>query len=128
MLKKIAGWVSVVALLLVLLLLFAGRFVEVSAQGIHGITVAWNPPAGFTGLNYNVYSATAAGGPYSKQTAAPVSATNFFFATPNSNGVKFYFVVRSVDTLGAESVNSNEINATAIGNPGPPAGVTAVAQ
>jgi hypothetical protein len=74
---------------------------------------------------YNVYSATVAGGPYTKLNAAPVTGNTFFFTTANQGGVKEFIVVRSFDGT-AESVNSAEISVTAIGNPLPPTAVQAV--
>jgi len=95
--------------------------------GQHGIMICWTASASSTVTGYNVYSATTSGGPYTKQTSAPVpTGTNtFFFPTPNLGGVKEFIVVRSTDGV-TESVNSNEISATAIGNPLPPTAVQAV--
>lgn len=102
-----------------------GSCTSQAPAGTHGITVCWTASASSTVTGYNVYTATTAGGPYTKVNATPVAGTSFFFATANQGGVKEFIVVRSFDGT-AESVNSTEISATAVGNPLPPTGVQAV--
>lgn len=102
-----------------------GSCVSQAPAGTHGITVCWTASPSSTVTGYNVYSATTAGGPYQKLNATPVAGTSFFFATANQGGVKEFIVVRSFDGT-AESSNSSEISATAVGNPLPPTGVQAV--
>jgi hypothetical protein len=99
--------------------------VSQAPAGTHGTTVCWTASASATVTGYNVYVATTAGGPYTKQNAAPIAGTSFFFSTANAGGVKDFIVVRSFDGT-AESGNSNEISTTTIGNPLPPTAVQAV--
>jgi len=100
--------------------------VSQAPSGTHGITVCWTASTSTTVTGYNVYAGTATGGPYTKQNAALVSGTSFFYATPNLGGVKQFIVLRSFDGT-AESVNSTEISVTALGNPLPPTAPAAVA-
>ena len=103
-----------------------GSCVSQAPAGTHGITVCWIASVSTTVTGYNVYTGTTTGGPYTKQNAAPVTGTSFFYSTANSGGVKEFIVVRSFDGT-AESANSAEVSLTAIGNPLPPTAVQAVA-
>lgn len=87
-------------------------------------TLAWGVPvtngAGIAG--YNVYRATVKGGPYTKLTIAPVTVLTYSDAIVNPPaGQVYYYVVTTVGSNGAESVNSNEVNTQA---PAAPASVT----
>jgi cellulose 1,4-beta-cellobiosidase len=89
----------------------------------HSITLTWTASPS-PNVTYNVYRATVTGGPY---TLLGNSGTNLTFPdTTGIAGTKYFYVVTAVDTLGNESVNSNEASATFLGNPVAPAGVTAV--
>jgi len=101
-----------------------GSCVSQAPAGQHGITVCWVASASTTVTGYNVYTATTAGGPYTRQNATLVAGTSFFFSTASLGGVKEFIVVRSFDGT-TESVNSTEISSTAIGNPLPPTQVVA---
>jgi fibronectin type 3 domain-containing protein len=88
-------------------------------------TLAWGvptPASGVTVAGYNVYRATVKGGPYTKLTAAPVTVLTYSDAIVNPPaGQIYYYVVTTVGSNGAESVNSNEVNTQA---PPAPASVT----
>ena len=105
---------------------------HVLAQGPqHSITVGWVAPSPVGGSgavgSYNVYRSTSTGGPYTKlgSTAANVVT---YADTTGAAGTKYFYVVTTVDSNGFESMNSGEASATAIGNPNPPSGVTAVSK
>ncbi len=66
---------------------------------------------------YNVYRATASGGPYSKLNVSLVVGSLYADGTV-TNGVTYYYVVTAIDTSSNESADSNEAFAT------PSAGVT----
>ena len=60
---------------------------------------------------YNVYRSTTTGGPYSKVNANLVTSPSYVDGG-RTNGTKYFYVVRAVDTSTNESGNSNEANAT----------------
>ncbi len=82
------------------------------------VDVRWTPPAGVT--QYNVYRATASGGPYTKINALPIT-TSLYRDIGLTNGVTYFYVVRSLSS-GLEGSNSNEAAAT----PSTAGGVTPV--
>lgn len=99
-----------------------GACTNQAPAGQHGMTLCWTASISSTVIGYNVYSSTTAGGPYTKANAAVITGNSFFFPTGSLGGVKVFIVVRSTDGV-AESVNSNEISDTGIGNPPPPTGL-----
>lgn len=76
----------------------------------HSVTVLWkaskSPVKG-----YNVYRATKSGGPYSRINPDLVQGLSYQDRDVKS-GATYYYVTRSVDADGLESVNSAEITAT----------------
>lgn len=71
---------------------------------------------------FNVYRGTVSGGPYVKVNTALVpqpgaGLPTFSDVTPANS--TFYYVIRSVNTAGLESVNSTEVIATPIPPPAP---------
>lgn len=124
--RKITGY-SLFAFLLAVFVLPWGVF----GQQQHGITVSWteannsDPAVGF-----NVYRATVSGGPYTKINATQLSSSTLsYFDSTVTGGTKYFYVVASVDSLGVQSANSNEVSATAVaGAPNPPVATGAVAQ
>lgn len=76
----------------------------------HSVTVLWkaskSPVKG-----YNVYRATRSGGPYSRINPNLVQGLSYQDRDVKS-GTTYYYVTRSVDANGLESVNSSEITAT----------------
>lgn len=86
------------------------------AQNTASVSLAWNPDATPGLVGYNLYQG-AASGSYTNmitvglQTNATVSGLAF--------GVKYYFAVTAVTSVGLESPYSNEINYTPATNPPP---------
>jgi hypothetical protein len=77
----------------------------------HTATLTWTAST-TTGVNYNVYRATATGGPYTKLTASPIAATTYLDTTVLA-GQTYFYVTTAVDkTTSAESTKSNEAPAT----------------
>ncbi|MCX7011268.1 MAG: beta-galactosidase [Candidatus Sumerlaeota bacterium] len=60
---------------------------------------------------YNVYRATAHGGPYTKINGAPLTEP-MYRDTGRTNGTPLYYVVRAVDSSNNESADSEEAPAT----------------
>jgi hypothetical protein len=96
-----------------------------ASAGDQSVTLNWTDTANANNADlagYNVYRSTTAGGPYTKITGTPVpkdttSTTNTTTYTDNglTNGTKYYYVVRAVDTASPtpnESAASNEAFAT----------------
>jgi cellulose 1,4-beta-cellobiosidase len=108
---------------LVLLVVLSFVVLVVRAQTQHFITLTWTAPS-VAPASYNLYRSTTTGGPYTK-------LLNCLSTTIVDNtavgGTKYFYVVRSVDSSGNESANSNEASATQLVNPGTPAGVTVTA-
>ena len=76
------------------------------------------------GVTYNVYRGTTTGGPYTQIKTGLTAPT--YEDTTGTAGTKYYYVMTAV--LGAaESVYSNEANATFLVVPAPPTGLGAVA-
>ncbi|MCC7372260.1 MAG: Ig-like domain-containing protein [Chloroflexi bacterium] len=89
---------------------FAPSGVSAQATG-SAIAVSWSA-VGFSVSGYNVYRATASGGPYTKVNGSVVTATTYN-DTGLSNGA-YYYVVRLVNARSVESAtNSSEVSATA---------------
>lgn len=102
-----------IAVLAVVLLGIAGmRFLRVrDNQTTHYVDLKWDPPPpatpGSTAAAYDIYRGTRPGGPYQK--------INSGATTPNytdrdvSRSQTYYYVVKTVDTMGRDSVPSNEV-------------------
>lgn len=75
---------------------------------------------------YNAYRSTTSGGTYTKINSSAVTSTSYT-DTGLTNGTKYYYVVKAVDSQGNESSASSEVNATPFAKPGAPTGVTATA-
>jgi flagellar hook assembly protein FlgD len=56
---------------------------------------------------YNLYRSTTPGGPYTKVNSSAITATSYL-DTGLTNGLTYYYVVVAVDSIGNESVYSNE--------------------
>lgn len=97
--------------------LFSIIAVQANAQAQHGQTLNWSETATVAG--YNVSRGTAAGGPYTKLNSALIIPKTYFDSTGTA-GTKYFYVVTAVDSLGVESLFSNEVSGTAIGPPPPP--------
>jgi fibronectin type 3 domain-containing protein len=79
----------------------------------HSVTLRWHPPADGTGpevVAYNIYRSTSPGGPYARLASGVQNPT--YKDELVHTGANYYYVVRSVDKFGHESLPSNEANAT----------------
>ena len=118
---------SSLALLLAIFVLPWGAL----GQQQHGITVSWTETNNSdSAVGFNVYRATVAGGPYTKVNSTLLASSTLSYFDPTvTGGTKYFYVIASVDSFGVQSVNSNEISATAVaGAPNPPVATGAVAQ
>jgi len=79
----------------------------------HSVDLSWNASSAVVG--YNVYRASRAGGPYSKINSV-LDASTVFTDSSVQGGQSYYYVTTSVDSTGAQSPYSNEIQ-TAIPSP-----------
>jgi hypothetical protein len=73
----------------------------------HSVDLSWDPVS--TVVGYNVYRGSQAGGPYSKINSVLNASTTFIDSSVQS-GQNYYYVTTSVDSTGAQSLNSNEIH------------------
>lgn len=115
-------------LLLLPILLLAAVLVTAAP---HSIDLAWSYTQGTdVATGFNVYRSTLTGGPYTKLTSAPLAVSQLSFSdTTGTGGTKYFYVITAVDSLGAESANSNESTAIFLASsPNAPAGLTAVAR
>ena len=80
-----------------------------SAPPQHSVALSWTADSG-TVAGYNVYRGTQTGGPYTKLTSAPAPATTYGDAAVTS-GQTYFYVTTAVDSTGAESSHSNEVQA-----------------
>jgi fibronectin type 3 domain-containing protein len=72
------------------------------------VVVSWNASASTNVTGYNVYRATASGGPYGKLTSAPTTSLNFTDTTVVSGQV-YYYIVTAVGANSVESPYSQEV-------------------
>jgi hypothetical protein len=73
----------------------------------HSVTLNWTASTSTNVVGYRIYRSTTAGGPYTAVNATPVSGTSYVDHTVRG-GLTYYYIARSVDSAGAESVDSNE--------------------
>jgi len=76
----------------------------------HSVALAWNASTSSSVVGYNVYRGTVAGGPYTQINSA-LDATTSETDSTVQGGQTYYFVVTAVDSAGAESSYSNEVQA-----------------
>ena len=74
----------------------------------HSVDLSWQPASAVVG--YNVYRGSQPGGPYSKINPMLDASTNFTDSSVQG-GQNYYYVTTSVDSSGAQSSYSNEIQA-----------------
>jgi len=89
-----------------------GVSIESTAQGV---IITWNAATDCNGNHvsgYNVYRSTSAGGAYEKINVSLITETEYTDTSVES-GTRYYYVVRSVDGDGDESVRSQEVGALA---------------
>lgn len=75
----------------------------------HTVNLSWNASTSSIS-GYNVYRGTSASGPYSKINAALDPAMNYSDSSVQS-GKTYYYVTTAVDSAGAESSYSNQVQA-----------------
>jgi hypothetical protein len=105
---------------LLALLLCAAWFVTTSGMEInqrlnllgkhHTVTLSWQRSI-TDGVKYNVYRSTTRGKNYVKLNSDPLTGRSYKDKDVQS-GVTYYYVTRSIDADGRESVDSNEAQAT----------------
>jgi glycosidase/fibronectin type 3 domain-containing protein len=83
---------------------------KVTNEGNTQLSLAWNVSAGAAG--YNLYRSPVSGGGWVKVNSSPLVGTTFT-DTGMRNGQNYYYVVNALDSVGNESVYSNE----AVGQP-----------
>jgi chitodextrinase len=88
--------------------------VRIGAVSASSVTLSWTGAAGASG--YGVFRAAAAGGPYAKANANLITGTTFTDAGLTGSTTYFY-VVRSEDSAGGQSVPSPEVSATTAAAP-----------
>jgi hypothetical protein len=72
----------------------------------HSVDISWNASTS-SGVNgYHIYRSTTSGGTYSLISSGLQSGTAYTDSTVQS-GLTYFYVVRAVDTTGAESTDSN---------------------
>ena len=76
----------------------------------HSVSISWKASSSENVGAYNVYRATASGGPYTR-VGWRVSGVNFTDANVQA-GITYYYVVTSVTTSNVESLVSSEVRAT----------------
>ena len=76
----------------------------------HTVTLTWKASKSAV-RGYNVYRATSSGGPYTKINSELVRELTYKDQNVQS-GRTYYYITRSVDADGRESVNSSEIAVT----------------
>jgi hypothetical protein len=80
-----------------------------SAPAPHNVGLSWSP-GGSNVSGYNVYRGSQSGGPYAKINSAPTAVTSYGDGAVNS-GQTYFYVTTALDSSGAESSNSNEVQA-----------------
>ena len=88
----------------------------VAAAGDRRVTLDWADNAEGDLTGYDVYRATAAGGPYTKLTSTRLTASAYT-DTGVTNGTSYYYVVTASDAAGNESAASGEASATPAASP-----------
>lgn len=74
----------------------------------HSVDLSWDPASAVVG--YNVYRGSQPGGPYSRINPV-LNASTSFTDSSVQGGQNYYYVTTSVDSAGAQSSYSNEIQA-----------------
>lgn len=128
--KRISGLLGLIVLSSVVSPVFAqlgsGSAPPTSAQADKFPTLTWTASTS-SGVTYNVYRGIAAGGAKGKLNVAPVTVTTYRDTTATFGVQDFYTVTALRTSDSVESVQSNEVSATAIqGSPAPPTSVNAV--
>jgi fibronectin type 3 domain-containing protein len=75
----------------------------------HSVSLTWTASTSSV-IGYNTYRGTVSGGPYTKLTGSPNSATSYTDSTVQS-GTTYFYTVTSVDSNNVESAYSSEVSA-----------------
>lgn len=87
------------------------------SKGPHSVTLTWHAAVDSPGskvASYNIYRSTSSGGPYAR-VANQVLGLSYKDELVNP-GVRYYYVVKSVDDSGRESRPSEEVSVTVPGS------------
>ena len=103
---------------LALSLFLAASGVQQTAEKVLDIVVTWEPVAALAWgasltpavVGYNAYRSEQDGGPYARLNAALILGLTYDDETVEK-GLTYYYVVRAVDNVGRESVDSNQATA-----------------
>jgi fibronectin type 3 domain-containing protein len=93
-----------------LALLLCGLWACGQGSKTHTVTLTWKASKSVV-KGYNVYRGTKSGGPYTKINSNLVTGLTYVDKDVRGS-TTYYYVTRSVDADGRESVNSGEITAT----------------
>jgi fibronectin type 3 domain-containing protein len=74
----------------------------------HSVDLSWNGTS--TVVGYNVYRGSQSGGPYTKINSA-LNANTTYTDSSVQAGQTYYYVTTAIDSSGAESSYSNQIQA-----------------
>ena len=91
----------------------------VTGVGSSSVGLDWNDNTELDLAGYNVYRSTTSGSGYAKVNGSLVTSSAYTDNTVAGN-TTYYYVVRAVNLVNAESANSNQVSAT---TPAPPAGL-----
>jgi fibronectin type 3 domain-containing protein len=75
----------------------------------HSVSLSWNASTSLNVVAYNIYRATVSGGSYGLQNSMNASTT--YTDKTVQSGQTYYYVVTAVDSAGAESGYSNQVQA-----------------
>jgi hypothetical protein len=86
--------------------------VSVSATGArqHSVTLTWAASTSSNITGYNVYRGATSGGPYTKLNSSVLAATTYTDSAVEA-GQTYYYVTTAVNSLGVESIDSNQATA-----------------
>ena len=76
----------------------------------HTVDLSWSASTSTSITGYNVYRGSISGGPYSKINSALETSMNYGDSTVQS-GQTYYYVTTAVDSAGAESAYSSQVQA-----------------
>ena len=80
----------------------------------HSVNLSWKASTSQV-AGYNVYRGTKSGGPYSKLNSIVETATAYIDSTVSSSST-YYYVTTAINSSGAESSYSNQVQVTVPGN------------
>lgn len=75
----------------------------------HNVSLSWSPSTSTGIVGYNVYRAAISEGPYTQVSSADTGSS--YTDTTVSAGQTYYYVVTAVDSMGTESLYSNQAQA-----------------